>query len=43
MRQNKEHDKKCSICGTKDWSEKEGEDRNALVCNMCGFILSQDV
>ena len=43
MRQSKEHYKKCSICDTKDWIEKEGEDGKAIVCNMCGFILSQDV
>ena len=43
MNQNKEHDKKCPICGTKDWIEREGEDGKAIICNMCGFILSQDI
>lgn len=43
MSPNKDYNKKCPICGIKDWSEREGEDGKTIICNLCGFILSQDI
>jgi hypothetical protein len=43
MSKIKEFDTKCSLRGTRDWIEREGEDGKAIICNMCSFILSQDI
>jgi DNA-directed RNA polymerase subunit RPC12/RpoP len=42
MNQNKEYYKKCLICGSKDWIERDDdEDGHSIVCNMCGFAYSK--
>jgi transcription initiation factor TFIIIB Brf1 subunit/transcription initiation factor TFIIB len=43
MNRNKEDNRKCPLCGSSDWIKREGEDGNSIICNLCGFILSQDV
>jgi hypothetical protein len=41
MSQIKEFDTKCSLCGTREWIEREGEDGKAMICNMCGLYLAK--
>jgi hypothetical protein len=41
MNQNKQHYKKCLICGSNDLISRDDEDVNSLVCNMCDFASSK--
>jgi len=40
MNQNNEY-KKCPICGTDDWMERNDENGNSIVCKMCYFSYSK--